>query len=86
MGYAHPSPGEDSGVGRWLDRWSDNHHTERGQAGQAIHRQQTQMMETIKDFWFWHKENILLTAAAGIVFAIAYEITALAIKRIFREK
>jgi hypothetical protein len=44
------------------------------------------MMETIKDFWFWHKENILLTAAAGIVFAIAYEITALAIKRIFREK
>jgi hypothetical protein len=44
------------------------------------------MMDSIKEFWFWHKENILLTAIAGIVFAIAYELTAIAVKRIFREK
>ena len=43
-------------------------------------------METIKEFWFWHKENILLTAAAGVVFAIAYEITSIAIRRIFEKK
>lgn len=43
-------------------------------------------MESIKEFWFWHKENILLTMTAGVVFAIAYEVTAIAISRIFGKK
>lgn len=44
------------------------------------------MVEAIKEFWLWNKENIQLTAVAGIVFALFYEGTAIAIRRFFREK
>lgn len=32
-------------------------------------------METLSALWAFHKENIILTLVAGVVFALAYEVT-----------
>lgn len=32
------------------------------------------MIEAIKDFWFWHKENLLLTVLAAALFGVVYEV------------
>jgi hypothetical protein len=44
------------------------------------------MIESFINFWIWNKESIILTAVAGVVFALAYELTTIAVQRIFKQK
>jgi hypothetical protein len=41
-------------------------------------------METIKLLWDFHKENIILTAVAGVVFALAYEVTTYFVRKLLK--
>lgn len=41
------------------------------------------MIDNLINFWIWNKENIILTLVAGVLFAISYELTTIAIRRIF---
>lgn len=43
-------------------------------------------MQTIADLWAFHKENLILTAAAAAIFALIYEPAAHFLRRYLRNR
>ena len=41
-------------------------------------------MDTLTALWAFHKENIYLSLAAGVVFALAYEVTTYFIRKVLK--
>ena len=40
-------------------------------------------MDTLSALWAFHKENIILTAVAALVFAVVYEVAAHYVRKFF---
>jgi hypothetical protein len=41
-------------------------------------------MDTMIALWAFHKENIILSFVAGVVFALAYEVTTYCIRKLLK--